>query len=354
MKAWAEKWQRIIIVFAVVTLLRGVLSVAPVSAQTEGTLQDRIQLVGLYQNQGQQFLVRERSGHLELVIDYVFGNEGPFSRYSLLPLVELTKNTFRLPVDLLMTERTSLVVFARDEMQRGKQLFIDGKRFDRSFFEPELGRNYRIEPLLPREELERRAMSAKPPTESGTLKTPDLVELIKLDLTFRMDIRYAGTDNFMEIRLYAQPRAFLQRPAAEALVRVHQQIKKYGFGLIVYDAYRPWYVTQMFWDATPDNQKIFVADPSRGSRHNRGCAVDLGLYRLLTGEVLDMGSGYDEFSPRAFPEFPGGTSEQRRLRKLLQTLMEGEGFSVYPEEWWHFDFSGWQQYPILNLRFEQL
>ena len=158
----------------------------------------------------------------------------------------------------------------------------------------------------------------------------------------------------MGMQLYEEPRAFLQRPAAEAVVRVHSMLQKYGFGLIIYDAYRPWYVTKMFWDATPDHQKIFVADPAKGSRHNRGGAVDLGLYSLETGEVVDMGSDYDEFSIRAFPTYPGGTGEQRERRELLRILMAGESFTVYPEEWWHFDYADWKKYPILNRRFSEL
>ena len=102
----------------------------------------------------------------------------------------------------------------------------------------------------------------------------------------------------------------------------------------------------MFWDATPDPLRIFVADPSQGSRHNRGCAVDLTLYDLATGEPVIMPSGYDEMSPRAFPNYPGGTSRQRALRKLLRDAMEAEGFAVYETEWWHFDYKDWRKYRI--------
>ena len=213
---------------------------------------------------------------------------------------------------------------------------------------------FRIQPLLPTEQLRRRALAAVPPVETGEFWRPDLVEVTKLDPTIRLDVRYAATNNFMGIQLYDEARAFLQRPAAEAVARVHAQLKRYGYGLIVYDAYRPWYVTKMFWDATPDHQKVFVADPSKGSRHNRGGAVDLGLFHLATGEVADMGSDYDEFSIRAYPTYPGGTAEQRERRELLRLLMKGEGFSVYPEEWWHFDYATWRHYPILNKKFSDL
>jgi D-alanyl-D-alanine dipeptidase len=110
----------------------------------------------------------------------------------------------------------------------------------------------------------------------------------------------------------------------------------------------------MFWDATPDSSRVFVADPSQGSRHNRGAAVDLTVYDLATGKSIEMVSGYDEFSGRAYPEYPGGTSRQRYNRELLRRAMEAEGFRVYEAEWWHFDYQDWRHYPIGNQTFEQI
>jgi serine beta-lactamase-like protein LACTB len=112
--------------------------------------------------------------------------------------------------------------------------------------------------------------------------------------------------------------------------------------------YRPWSVTKVFWDAAPENLKHFVANPASGSRHNRGCAVDLTLYVLATGEVVTMPSGYDEFTERAYPDYPGGTSRQRHYREVLRRAMEDEGFTVYEHEWWHYDFADWQRYPVGN------
>jgi serine beta-lactamase-like protein LACTB len=146
----------------------------------------------------------------------------------------------------------------------------------------------------------------------------------------------------------------MQRPAAMAVAEVQKKLKPMSYGLIIYDAYRPWYVTKMFWEATPEKYHSFVADPSKGSRHNRGCAVDLGLYDLKSGQAVEMVSGYDEFSDRAFPTYPGGTSRQRWHRDLLRRMMQDEGFTVYEEEWWHFDYKDWKEYPILNKRFEEL
>jgi hypothetical protein len=133
-----------------------------------------------------------------------------------------------------------------------------------------------------------------------------------------------------------------------------EDLRKLGYGLLIHDAYRPWYVTKMFWDATPDSLRDFVADPSLGSRHNRGAAVDLTLYDMRTGEVIAMPSGYDEFSERAFPNYPGGTTRQRWHRDLLRRIMEARGFTVNENEWWHFDYDGWRNYPIGTATFEEI
>jgi D-alanyl-D-alanine dipeptidase len=216
------------------------------------------------------------------------------------------------------------------------------------------GGTFRIHPLKTYNELYKEARAATPPEQPANLSKPQLVELKKLDPSIKLDIRYASTNNFMGSKFYSAPRAFLQRPAAEAMLRAHRWLKQFGFGLLIHDAYRPWYVTKMFWDATPPEQHDFVADPSRGSRHNRGCAVDLTLYDLKTGKLVDMVSGYDEFSQRAFPDYPGGTSFQRWHRALLREAMEQEGFQVYQFEWWHFDYKDWQQYPVMNVTFDKI
>ncbi len=214
--------------------------------------------------------------------------------------------------------------------------------------------SFHITPVRPVQELRAEALKAQPPHEQGDFRKPDLVELVKLDPTIKLDIRYATTNNFLGTPLYTQARAFLQRPAAEALVRVNRALKAHGYGLIVHDGYRPWYVTKIFWDATPDDKKIFVANPAAGSKHNRGCAVDLSLYDLKTGKEVKMPSGYDEMTPRAYADYPGGTADERALRALLRQAMEEQGFKVIPKEWWHFDYKDWRQYPIMNVRFEDL
>lgn len=210
---------------------------------------------------------------------------------------------------------------------------------------------FRIDPVRPVSELLPLALAATPPAEKGPFRESDLAEL---DPAIRLDIRYASTRNFLGTPFYSQPRAFLQRPAAEALVRVQRALAADGYGLLVHDAYRPWYVTKMFWDATPADKHRFVADPAEGSRHNRGCAVDLTLYDLRSGRAVEMPSLYDEMSERAYPNYAGGSAESRRLRDLLRRRMQAEGFDVFEYEWWHYDYRGWRSYAIQNVRFEDI
>jgi D-alanyl-D-alanine dipeptidase len=195
-----------------------------------------------------------------------------------------------------------------------------------------------------------------PPREPGIFLAPDLVEATRLEPGLRLDIRYATANNFTGRPLYAQARAFLQRPAAEALARAHRRLRSLGYGILVYDAYRPWSVTQVLWDsATLEQRRLgFVADPKTGSRHNRGCAVDVGLYDLRTDSEVPMPSGYDEFSERAYPGYAGGASAARRARDALRRAMEAEGFQVAANEWWHFDYRDWRSYRLLDVRFEEL
>jgi len=192
------------------------------------------------------------------------------------------------------------------------------------------------------------------PRETGKFRQPDLVELVKFDSTIKLDIRYATTNNFTGRPVYTEARAFLQRPAADALLRAHRKLKAQGYGLLIFDGYRPWAITKLFWDVTPPEKHNFVADPAKGSKHNRGCAVDLSLYDLKTGKEVEMTGAYDEMTERSYPTYKGGTAEQRQQRDLLRRAMETEGFIVNEYEWWHFDYKDWRHYPILNLSFAEL
>lgn len=211
-----------------------------------------------------------------------------------------------------------------------------------------------VTPVRSVAELRTEALAAAPPHETGTFRPADLVELVTLDSTIKLEIRYATTNNFLGTKFYDEARAFMQRPAAEAVVRANASLTSLGYGLLIHDAYRPWYVTKMFWDATPLDKRWLVANPASGSKHNRGEAVDLTLYDLATGSPVEMPSTYDESTDRAYADYPGGTSAQRWRRAVLRRAMEAQGFTVNPTEWWHFDYKDWRHYALGNVTFDRI
>jgi D-alanyl-D-alanine dipeptidase len=255
----------------------------------------------------------------------------------------------------MLGKAADVVRFTRDASGHATAAMVGGVRLARREIEPQPGTNQlQVTPVRPVSQLRVEALAASPPRERGTFRPADLVELVRLDPSIKLEIRYATTNNFLGTRFYDEARAFMQRPAAEAVVRANASLRSRGYGLLIHDAYRPWYVTKMFWDATPTDKRWLVADPSQGSKHNRGAAVDLTLYDLATGRPVDMPSTYDESTDRAFADYPGGTAAQRWRRAVLRRAMEAQGFVVNPTEWWHFDYKDWQQYAIGNAAFDRI
>jgi D-alanyl-D-alanine dipeptidase len=183
-----------------------------------------------------------------------------------------------------------------------------------------------------------------------------LVELKQVEPGIQLDIRYATPNNFTGRPLYPQARALLLPEPAQALARVHRKLKPMGYGVLVYDAYRPWSVTRDLWNSASqaDRANGYVANPAEGSRHNRGCAVDVGLYELQTGKEVKMPSDFDDFSVRAHADWAGGSANIRRNRERLRLTMETEGFRVLANEWWHFNYRGCDQQPLLDIPFENV
>jgi D-alanyl-D-alanine dipeptidase len=167
-----------------------------------------------------------------------------------------------------------------------------------------------------------------------------------------IDIRYATENNFMKRALYPEAAAFLRAPAARALAAAHEELRTRGLGIRVYDAYRPYGVTKAMWE--PIRNPDYVADPAKGSRHNRGCAVDVTLVSLATGEELPMPTPYDDFTPRAHHEFADLPPEAIANRLLLRETMERHGFVALESEWWHYDFRGWEKYELMDVGFKEL
>lgn len=299
-------------------------------------------LIGEYGWDFNTLYVLEENGQLYALIEW-------FYYY---PLTEVRENVFAFPnYGLYHGEQ---IVFETDSGGNPTGAIAASVRFPRREVGTKDGETFRIVPVRAIDEIRQEAIQAEPPVETGEFQPASLVDVIRLDPSVRLDIRYATTNNFTGAVFYQSSRALMQRPAAEATVRAHQKLAQHGLGLLIHDAYRPWFVTKMFWEATPDTMKDFVANPMNGSRHNRGCAVDLTLYDLLTKEPIQMVAGYDEFSARSFPLYPGGTSRQRWYREKLRHVMESVGFSVYEFEWWHFDFRDWKKYRIGNIPFEKV
>jgi D-alanyl-D-alanine dipeptidase len=299
-------------------------------------------LVGEYGWDHNTLYIYEKDGALHALIEWT----------EIDPLTEIEQDIFAFP-DFGMYHGEKLV-FHRDATGVVTKVVAASVEFERRSVGTQEGTTFTIAPVRPIPQLRREALAASPPDPRGNEIEPDLVEIARLDPTIKLDIRYASTNNFMQAVFYREPRAFLQRPAAEALIRAQRKLGDQGFGILVHDAYRPWYVTKMFWDATPEDLKIFVADPDTGSIHNRGAAVDITLVDLKTGLPVRMPSGYDEFSDRAFAYYPGGTSLERWLRMVLRKTMAEEGFTVYPWEWWHFNYEGADRYPVMNVTFDQI
>ena len=202
-------------------------------------------------------------------------------------------------------------------------------------------------------ELREISKNSNPPILDSLDSHKKLVDLKKLDDEFQLDIRYASTNNFMRSKFYKNERAFFNMSAADRLIEAKNELKELGYGIIIYDAYRPWFVTKMFWEGTPENLKHFVANPENGSSHNKGCAIDIGLYDIKTGESIVMISGYDEFTERAYTNYMGGSKKQRDIRDMLIQVMERNDFTVYEYEWWHFNYNGCDS-GIMNYSFEEL
>ena len=175
----------------------------------------------------------------------------------------------------------------------------------------------------------------------------ELVDVARAVPLAVLDVRYATANNFMHQLLYPVARVFLRLPAARALADVQRELGTEGLGLKVFDAYRPYRVTERMWEAirNPD----FVADPAKGSRHNRGAAVDLTLIHLRTGAELPMPTPYDDFTSRARQDFSDLPAEVVTNRTRLREVMQRYGFVPLASEWWHFDFHNYDRFELMDL-----
>jgi D-alanyl-D-alanine dipeptidase len=190
-----------------------------------------------------------------------------------------------------------------------------------------------------------------------SIKTNPKLELIELKTIvphIRYDLKYATSDNFTSVRLYPSntQSTFLRKEPAEALAQIAKTLEAKGLGILVWDAYRPYHVTVKFWELIKDER--YVANPSKGSGHNRGIAIDMTLYDLKTGALLDMPTSFDDFSEKAHHGADNVTSRQKDNREMMRNLMEKHGFIKFQTEWWHYYWPNGEQYDVLDFDFKQI
>jgi D-alanyl-D-alanine dipeptidase len=174
---------------------------------------------------------------------------------------------------------------------------------------------------------------------------PILVDIQAVNPKIYIDLKYATADNFTGQAIYAFTQCLVLEPVAKALSEVQKELEQLGLGLKVWDGYRPLAAQWKFWEICPD--PCYVSDPRKGGRHTRGTAVDVTLVNA-EGQELVMPTAFDDFSEKAHSNYTGASEEAVRNRELLRNVMEKHSFTVLPTEWWHFDFKGWQDQPVLG------
>lgn len=193
-----------------------------------------------------------------------------------------------------------------------------------------------------------------PDYQKSIAKNPanELIDLASFVPDIVLDIRYATANNFTKEVIYKQAKAYARKPVAEALKAAQKSFAAYGVGIKIFDAYRPYSATVRFYEVYKDT--TYVASPYRGSRHNRGCAIDMTLIDLKTGKELKMPTEFDSFKKEAWPSTIIKDAEAKKNRDLIISVMAKHGFKVNSSEWWHFDFIGWQKFDVLDIDFEEI
>ncbi len=314
---------------------------------------DLAAVLGFYQGEGENVIIRERGGRLELLYG-VTAEDYAFDQSNVFPLAKSRYDEYNLNAGNPRDNYVLTIRFERDKSGAGMTLAVDRKRFTRRFF-PGEREAFTITPVKSIEELRAAAKNAVMPRQKDGLLSAELVDVTKVEPGIKVNMVYAGKGNIFAAPLYEEARALLDKNAAQALQRAHRQLAAFGYGLMVWDAYRPWYSSKTVYDALPDRDKRLVEDPAKeGSPHNKGLSVDVTLYRLSDGQEVKMISGFDELSLRSLRDYQGGSELARWQRDLVRLVMESEGFSGVKHEWWHYEYKGADKYRLLNIGFGEV
>ncbi len=310
-------------------------------------------ILGFYYGNGENILIRENNGRLELL--YRTAQEDrSFAAANLYPLSKVHFDSYTLQESGPMSSTEAGVRFERDPDGYGISCRVGGNTYSRYFLgttQGERAKPFRLEERSAEEwaKLREEAAKAAVPAALAAGEQAQLVDAASV-AGVKVNSVYAGSDNLFGVPLYSTPKLFVAKDAAAALGRVQQRLAPYGYGLVLWDAYRPWSVSKLANLALPEGKKDMLEDPEvKGSVHNTGNAVDVGLYSLDSGEELDMGCGFDEPSLRQYASYAGGTSRERYLRSLLREEMELQGFKGIEMEWWHFEYGDCSKFAHLNV-----
>ena len=341
------------IVFLSMLLALALFSTLPVSEAAKAVPKDVESLLGLYYGNASVFLLREEKGVLQIV--YHTDPEDRDFRYgNIFPLKKIHFDSYSMNEEGPLLSAESAVHFERDSDGSGIVCKIGGKRFARDFFPGEGNKVMRIEKNADYQSLKDAALRASIPAKLQQGQPGRLVRIRSAVPNAKFDLRYADSNNIFGVSLFDATEAFADEETAFALKKAADKLAERGYGLLIWEGYRPWYVSKLASDLLPKEKKGMLPVPEKGEDRNTGRTVDVSLYDLATGEAVNMISDFDEVSVRQFPAFVGGTEKQRNLRDMLAAVMKECGFTQGKEEWWHFTFGdtgGWQH---LNIPYGQI
>ena len=306
-------------------------------------------ILGMYYGNGEMFLLRENNGEVELV--YRFGqNDYTFAGSNVYPLYKEHFDSYTINESGPLNHLDAAVRIERSREGYGVSCSVGGNRYSRRFFAGENGRPFRFAPVSDWQALKTAAATAVMPAQLGAGQQAQLVDLAQAVPGLKFDLRYAQADNCFGQALTDDQRAFLDADAAQALAQAQQYLKPYGYGILVWEAYRTWSVSKLAYDALPADKKSMLPAPEVGFSHNTGRSIDVSLYLLASGEDAGMISGFDEPSVRQYASFAGGTTLERYRRDLLRSAMQMAGFTASETEWWHFDYGDIKGFAHLNVK----
>ena len=328
-------------------------SMMPASLSAKPVPKDVNSLLGLYYGNASVFLIREERGILQIVY-HTDPEDRSFSYANIFPLKKVHFDSYSMNEEGPLLSAEAAVHFERDTEGNGIVCKIGGKRFARDFFPGEGNRVTRLDKNADYQSLKEAAPRAALPAKLQQGQPGRLVRIRSVIPNVKFDLRYMDSNNIFGVPLFEATEAFAEAETVSALKKAADKLSARGFGLLVWEGYRPWYVSKLASDLLPKDKKDMLPAPDKGEDRNTGRTVDVSLYDLVTGEAVNMISDFDEVSFRQFPGFAGGTEQQRNLRDMLAAVMKDCGFNQGKEEWWHFTLGYTEDLQHLNIPYGQI